>query len=183
MDVSYGNFDITVNKVSTLDSYHTEDLDGVRQFFKENIEPIEDFIYKYDSMDSVYYHIDTYLRNRWHYEGDESKDFLKNDFNLYYHLFAGHLTPQQITHRTVKFENYFPSIQCPVLAVNGTMDDHVDCYPNVARMEQLLNEGGNFNFDKIIVEGFNHGLLDWSRDDYIEENNLVLKIIDWINKQ
>ncbi|MDR3246905.1 MAG: hypothetical protein LBT50_10820 [Prevotellaceae bacterium] len=79
-------------------------------------------------------------------------------------------------------ENYYPYIQCPVLAVHGTKDNRVDCYPNIERMERLLAKGGNLNFEKMILEGYNHDLVKWDKR-YIIEDSVISKIIEWIDKQ
>ena len=197
MDQSY-------NRMSSLDSYHTADIDGYKQFFKENYLPIEKIIYEFENMDSVYYHIDLYLRDRWQKEDKETKDAYNNNFNFYYHLFAGEITPQQIALKTVKPEQYYPLIKCPVFAVQGTADNFIDCYPNIERIEQLLKEGGNFNFKKLILEGYKHILAKWDGGEYYEEdirypisvtrkpnpndgyyveNSVIQKIIEWIDEQ
>jgi pimeloyl-ACP methyl ester carboxylesterase len=184
--------DSTANKFTSLDSYHKADIDGVKQFFKENIEPIDAFIYQFDNMDSIYYHIDLFLRSRWEKEDIETKDLYKNDFERYYKIFAGNITPHQITLRKFNPEKY-SFIKCPVLAVHGTADKRIDCYPNMESMEQLLKKGGNLNFEKIIMEGYSHSLI--KRGDPYEgmfhaqiidpslEDSVIERIIEWIDRQ
>jgi pimeloyl-ACP methyl ester carboxylesterase len=177
--------DSTTNKMSSLDSYHKADSDGANQFLKENIEPVEDIIYQFDNNDSIYFHIDLYLRDRWQKESEETKIFWKNDFENYYQSFAGNITPQQIALRTFDPEKYYPFIECPVLAVQGTEDKRVDCYPNIEKMGQLLSKGGNPNFEKMVLEGYNHSLVKRERDKkrYVIEENIIANIIIWIDKQ
>jgi pimeloyl-ACP methyl ester carboxylesterase len=191
--------DSTTNKMSSLDSYHKADSDGANQFFKENIEPVEDFIYQFDNNDSIYYHINLYLQDKWKKENEETKIFWRNNFENYYQFFAGNITPQQIAIRTFDPEKYYPLIKCPVLAVQGTNDKRVDCYPNVENMERLLVKGGNRNFEKMILEGYNHSLVKGnaeheyivhekqiismhSKPDKHVEDSVISKIIEWIDK-
>jgi dipeptidyl aminopeptidase/acylaminoacyl peptidase len=126
--------------------------------------------------------------------------FWGNDFERYYHFFAGSITPQQIAIRTFDSEKYYPLIKCPVLAVQGTNDKHVDCYPNVENMERLLAKGGNENFEKMVLEGYNHHLVKGnneheyilyekqiisvhSKPDQHIEDKVINKIVEWIGKQ
>ena len=185
----------TYNKISSLDSYHTPDLEGVKQYFNENIKPVEKIIFEFDDMDSIYYHINLYLHNRWEKEDNTVREVgYKNNFNSYYSVFAGTITPQQITAITAKPEHYYPFIKCPVLLVQGTEDIRIDCFPNAERMEQLLKDGGNFNFQKIILEGYNHKLtmedgrvqnsfFSYFQDSgkNIVEDSIVQQIIEWID--
>ena len=176
--------DKTTNRLSSLDSYHTADLEskGTRQFFKENIEPLDSIVFQYRSFDSVYYHLDLYLRDRWSRENDDAKEFSNNDFENYYKAFAGYITPQQIALLTQNMEEYYPLIKCPVLAVHGTKDERAECYPNIERMEQLLKQGGNGNFQKIILEDYKHNLGKWDGGGYIVEESVLQQILDWIDK-
>ena len=96
--------------------------------------------------------------------------------------FAGYITPQQITMLTHNVEEYYPLIKCPVLAIHGTKDERVECYPNIERMEQLLKQGGNENFQKIILEGYKHNLGKWDSGGYIVEDSVLQQILDWIDK-
>jgi len=176
-------FDKPINEMSSLDSNHTGDIEGVKQFFKENILPIEKFIYEFKNMDSVYFHIDLYLRDRWQKEDEKTKNSWENNFDSYYQAFAGNITPQQITLKTIKPERYYPLIKCPVLAVQGTEDERIDCYPNMDQMEQLLKNRGNSNFKKIILEGYNHNLAKWDGSGYYVDESVIQEIIEWVNGQ
>jgi len=196
------------NKKTSPSSRQIASIDETRQYFKENIEPLEKFIDEFEDMDSIYFHIDLYLRGKWQKENKEIKDFFQNNFDNYYVAFAGYITPQQITIRKLKPEQYYPLIKCPVLAVQGTDDNRVDCYPNIGRMEQLLKEGGNQNFQKMILENYDHDLKKWDGDkdidalarfltegytiDYYDKRNrgrtyvedsVIQKIIKWIDEQ
>ena len=70
-------FDEIINASSSLDSYHTADIDGIKQFFKENFQPVETFIYEFDEMDSVFFHVDLYMKDRWVNENEKTKALLK----------------------------------------------------------------------------------------------------------
>jgi pimeloyl-ACP methyl ester carboxylesterase len=176
-------FDKTINKYSSLDSYHTADIDGVKQFIRENLLPVEVFMDKYNDMDSIFYHVDMYLHERWQSESEEAKNALENDYNNYFKIFSAFITPQQITFRDIKYENYYPFIKCPVLAVCGTKDENIDCFPNIERMEKLLKDGGNTNFQKIILEDYKHNLAKWNGGGYIVEDSAIQKIVKWIDDQ
>lgn len=177
-----GNMDMTTNKISSLDSYHKADIDGAKQFLKENIEPVENFIYQFDNNDSIYFQIDLYLRNRWEREDEKTKEFWSNNYERYYHFFAGNITPQQITVRTFKPENYYPLIKCSVLAVQGTDDKLVNCYPNIESMKQLLSKGGNHKFETMILKDYNHDLIkrDMGTNQNIIEEWVIEEIVKWI---
>lgn len=177
-----GNMDMTTNKISSLDSYHKADIDGAKQFLKENIEPVENFIYQFDNNDSIYFQIDLYLRNRWEREDEKTKEFWSNNYERYYHFFAGNITPQQITVRTFKPENYYPLIKCSVLAVQGTDDKLVNCYPNIESMKQLLSKGGNHKFETMILKDYNHDLRkrDMGTNQNIIEEWVIEEIVKWI---
>jgi pimeloyl-ACP methyl ester carboxylesterase len=179
------NMDRTINKLSSLDSHYTadEDMHSLRQFLKEHIDPKDSIIFRYRNMDSVYFHLDMYLRDRWEQENEEAKAFANNDFETYYNFFAGNQTPQQITLSIYCPEKYYPYIRCPILAVQGTKDERIDCYPNIERMKQLLSEGGNNNFQAIILEGYKHNLAKWNGGGYYVEDDVIHKIIKWIDKQ
>lgn len=175
--------DKTYNKVSSLDHYHTADMEGAIQFIEDNLIPLDDMIYRYKNMDSVYYHLELYLRDRWQKEDQETKDFHQNDYNAYYMTFAGNITPQQITLKTNMPESYYPYIKCPVLAVQGTKDRRINCRPNIEKMEELFNKGGNTNFQTIILEGYTHDLVKWNGGEYYIEDDVIPRIIGWIDKQ
>jgi len=192
--------DKSANIMSSLDSYHKASIDGVKQFFKENIEPLEDFIYRFDTMDSIYYHIDLYLRERWENEDNETKEKYKNNFENYYEIFAHVFTPHQITLRKFDPEKYYPFIKCPVLAVQGTEDERVDCYPNIENMDRLLKSGGNLYFEKMILEGYHHNLAkgdegnqylelegQWvsvqSKSNLSVDDDVINRIVKWIDKK
>ena len=176
--------DKTINRMSSLDSYHTADVEGkgTRQYLKENIEPLDSIIFQHQNIDSVYYHLDSYLRDRWSREDKDAKAFSNYDFDIYYKLFANHITPHQINLLTINMEDYYPLIKCPVLAVSGTKDERGDCYPNIERMEQLLKQGGNENFQKMILEGYKHNLGKWNGGGYMVEDSVLQQILDWIDK-
>ncbi|MDR1719222.1 MAG: hypothetical protein LBR67_03770 [Dysgonamonadaceae bacterium] len=192
--------DRTTNRVSSLDSYHKADSNSVIQYLKENIEPVEDLISQFDNVDSIYFHLDSYLWNRWEKESLETKLFWINHFENYYRFFAGRITPNQITVRTFTPENYYPLIQCPVLAVQGTKDELIDCYPNIEKMDSLLVKGGNRRFESMILEGYYHSLVKGDKEHEYAlyqnkvvsmhrkpnlhiEDSVIMKIIEWIDKQ
>jgi pimeloyl-ACP methyl ester carboxylesterase len=193
--------DKTLNKLSSLDSYHKANIDGVKQFFKENIEPLEIFIHQFENKDSIYLHMDLYLKNRWEKENKETKEQYNNDYENYYQAFAGNITPHQITLRVYNPKKRYPFIKCPVLAVHGTADKRINCYPNLKNMELLLKEGGNQRFEKMILEGYNHDLAKGSDGhDYVTvedgtvvpvsskpnlyiEDRVINRIIEWLDKQ
>lgn len=177
------NMDKTYNKLSSLDRYHTADMEGTIQFIEDNIIPVDNIIYKYKNMDSVYYHLELYLRDRWQKEDQETKDFHQNDYNSYYMIFAGSITPQQITLKTNMPEYYYPHIKCLVLAVQGTKDERIDCFPNIERMKQLLSKGCNNNFQTMVLEDYKHNLAKWNDGEYYVEDDVIHKIIKWIDKQ
>ena len=191
--------DSTFNKMSSLDNYYTADYNGIKQFFEEKTQPVADLISQYESMDSIFFRAELYLRNQWDKEDEETKSLsiYNNNFENYYNFFIQtfiSLTPHQITIRKWNPEEYYPFINCPVMAVQGTYDERIDCYPNIERMERLLKKGGNSNFEKIILDGYDHSLVkgneamnyvitsraprELSIDDSIIEN-----IIAWIDKQ
>ncbi|WP_106831349.1 hypothetical protein [Parabacteroides pacaensis] len=172
-----------INKLSSLDSYYTADMKGLLLFLKENIEPIEKIIYQFEDRDSIYSHMDLFLRERWARENEETKEFVK-DFETYYKAFAGNITPQQITVRTFEPEKYYPFISCPILAVQGTKDMKIDCYPNMKRMEQLLTKGGNRNLKKMVLEEYNHDLVKWDgKGKYYIEDSVIHQIVKWLDEQ
>jgi pimeloyl-ACP methyl ester carboxylesterase len=201
------DMDSAFNKSSSLDSYHKADLEGIAQFFEENWGPLEDILFHHESMDSIYSHIDLYLRDRWEKEDDDTKGFFlyENDFEKYYNVFTSQsfITPHQIMLRKSNPEDYYPLITCPVMAVHGTEDERIDCYPNMEAMEQLLKQGGNNNFKKMILEEYNHSLAKGSNGHVdiphpeIEgffisasskptlhiEDEVIQEIIKWIDEQ
>jgi pimeloyl-ACP methyl ester carboxylesterase len=124
-----------------------------------------------------------FVGRKYSISDSNTKALYKNNFNNYYQAFAGNITPQQIVIRTEKPELYYRLIKCPVLAVQGTDDERIDCYPNIERMEQLLKEGGNLNFQKIILEGYNHNLAKWDGGKNDIEDSVIQKIIKWIDER
>lgn len=179
-----GYMDTIVNKISSLDSYITTDIDGMNLFFKENIEPLESIYYQHEKMDSIYYYIDLYLKGRWMKEDENTKAFHKNDFENYHKCFSPGITPQQITLLKYDGEDYYPSIHCPVLSVHGTDDERIECYSNVEKMKRLLEKGGNLNFESMILDAYNHHLAKGDgKGGYIVEDHVIDQIVAWINKQ
>jgi pimeloyl-ACP methyl ester carboxylesterase len=195
--------DSTTNKVSSLDCYHKANVSGTRQFYRENIDPVEDFIFQFDNNDSIYFYIDKYLRSRWEKESGDTKGIHDNNFEKYYQTFAGYITPHQTALGADNPEKYYPFVRCPVLAVHGTKDEQIDCYPNIERMEQLLARGGNLNFEKMILDGYNHNLTKGddgqgymvtedskvasvsykNKIPYHIEDSVINRIVEWIDKQ
>ena len=47
-------------------------------------------------------------------------------------------------------------VDCPVLAINGSLDLQVPADPNLALIEQALEEGGNQDFTVLELPGLNH---------------------------
>jgi alpha/beta hydrolase fold. len=183
---SHGNqerMDATINRMSSLDSYHTADEygNGTRQFFEENFVPLDSIIYQYKDHETVYANLDLYLHNRWEKENQDTKDLWEYDFECYYDAFAGSITPQQITLKNSNPAEYLPFVECPVLAVHGTQDERIDCYPNMERMEELLSRRKKNYFQKMILEDYRHNLVKWHEGRYIVEDEVIEQIIDWIH--
>jgi pimeloyl-ACP methyl ester carboxylesterase len=182
---SYGiNFH---NKSSSLDSNYKSDeknpFEGYKLFIKEHIDPLDSIIYKFDAVDSIYLQLNLYLQDQWNREDEETKKFYRNDYKNYYQLFAGYIDPWTIALRKFDPEKYYPFIHCPVLAVHGTEDERVDCYPNIENMDRLLKKGGNLNFEKRILEGYDHSLTKRKKRQYMIEDHVINGIIEWIEKQ
>lgn len=178
--------DKSLNKLSSLDSYHKADWDGMRQLYKENYQPIGDIINDFENIDSIYFHAELYLRSRWSQEDEETRKLYSDSFEKYYRMFAEAIVnPQQIALRKYMPEKYYPDVKCPLLAVHGTRDERIDCYPNIENMERLLSEGGNHNFHKMILEGYDHSLIksDGPVSTFTVEDAVLSEIVDWIEKQ
>jgi len=69
------------------------------------------------------------------------------------------LNPQQRALKTFKPEKYLSKIKCPVLALNGTLDDAVDCYPNLKKIEETLKDNGNKNVTTVPIKNVGHSFL------------------------
>lgn len=52
--------------------------------------------------------------------------------------------------------DYLVQVDCPVLALNGTLDLQVSCQENLEAIESALTSGGNTNYRAIPLEGLNH---------------------------
>ena len=86
--------------------------------------------------------------------------------------------------------DYLTRTQCPVLALNGTLDMQVSCAPNLKGINDCLQKAGNRNVQIAPLEGLNH-LFQKATTGTVEEygkitetvNPLALKTVtDWINK-
>ena len=86
--------------------------------------------------------------------------------------------------------DYLTRTQCPVLALNGTLDMQVSCVPNLKGIKDCLQKAGNRNVQIAPLEGLNH-LFQKATTGSVEEygkitetvNPLALKTVtDWINK-
>lgn len=172
-----------INQISSLDGQYQTNLSGVKKFFMDHNIPIDSIMFKYDDVDTIISHTDSYLRSRWAMESEEAKSKLDNNFENYY-TYMGHLTPQQIVTRKWDAEKYYPSIKCPLLAVQGTNDERINCKPNIERMGALLKKGGNQNFKSIVIDGCDHYLTkkDRKTGENICNEDVLRQIIEWINK-
>jgi len=124
------------------------------------------------------------LRNRLLDEGYINIEFLGREDSVEY-MGRKYLSTDAHT-RAVDMENLLkyirsvPSMKDKKKILVG--DELVDCYPNIERMEQLLKQGGNEHFQKIILEGYYHQLGKWDGGGYIVEDSVLQQIIDWIDK-
>lgn len=92
------------------------------------------------------------------------------------------------------FATYIPSdyltkVECPVLAINGTLDCQVKWDSNLGGIEEALRKANNKNFEIVPMEGLNH-LLQKANTGAISEyvqieetiNPVALKkVSDWIS--
>jgi len=86
--------------------------------------------------------------------------------------------------------DYLSKVQCPVLALNGTLDIPVESTTNLAAIKNALQKAGNNNHQEIALPGLNH-LFQRAQTGTVSEypqisetiNPVALKIVSaWINK-
>ena len=86
--------------------------------------------------------------------------------------------------------DYLSKLNCPVLAVNGTLDFQVSCKENLAAIKKSLTDAGNKNFEVLPLKDLNH-LMQKCNTGGVEEygeiaetvNPLALKTVtEWIKK-
>jgi len=91
---------------------------------------------------------------------------------------------------SLKPSDYLTKVQCPVLALNGTLDIQVESTTNLAGIKAALQTGGNQRNEVVALPGLNHLFQQaktGSLNEYaeIEEtfNSVALeKVSTWINK-
>jgi fermentation-respiration switch protein FrsA (DUF1100 family) len=83
----------------------------------------------------------------------------------------------------------FEQVEVPVLALNGSLDLQVPPDPNLSRIQEALERGGNTDVTALELEGLNHLFQNATTGLPSEYGNIqetmdpeVLRIIaDWIN--
>jgi alpha/beta superfamily hydrolase len=83
---------------------------------------------------------------------------------------------------------YLTKIQCPVLALNGTLDCQVACQTNLAGVKNSLQKAGNKKFEIVPLDGINHlfqkaktgSLQEYEQIDETINPTVLQKITSWI---
>ncbi len=87
--------------------------------------------------------------------------------------------------------DYLTKVQCPVLALDGTLDMQVNAEANLAGIKMNLEKAGNKNFEIITLPGLNHlfqkattgAVAEYEQIDETIDPIVLDKVTAWINKQ
>src|SRR5574344_247170 len=184
---SQAYLDSTINKLSSLDSHYLLDVNGSGYFkyMKEHVDTLYSFITKYENMDSIYKHLESYISNNWQKEDSVTKELYKNKYDEYYKVQAHCMTPEQIIARLLNPEDIYPKIKCPVLGVFGTEDVYLDYATENSAMQSLLRKGGNNQYTSLVFEGYDHQISKQVKHNhtgkYFIEDFVIEKIMKWIS--
>jgi pimeloyl-ACP methyl ester carboxylesterase len=184
---SQAYLDSTINKLSSLDSHYILDLNGSGYFkyMKEHVDTLLSLIWKYENMDSIYKHLESYISNNWQKEDSVTKELYKNKYDEYYKVQAHCMTPEQIIGHLLNPEDIYPKIKCPVLDVFGTEDIYLDYATENSAMQSLLKKGGNNQYTSFVFEGYDHQISKQVKHNhtgkYFIEDFVIEKIMKWIS--
>jgi len=86
--------------------------------------------------------------------------------------------------------DYLTKIQCPVLALDGTLDMQVNAEANLAGIKASLEKAGNKNFEVVALPGLNHlfqkattgAVAEYEQIDETIDPVVLDKVTAWINK-
>jgi pimeloyl-ACP methyl ester carboxylesterase len=181
---SQAYLDSTINKLSSLDSHYILDVNGSGYFkyMKEHFDTLYSFIGKYKNMDSIYKHLESYIRNNWQKEDFATKELYKNKYDAYYKVQAHCMTPEQIISNLLNPDDIYPKIKCPVLGVFGTRDIYIDYAKEDSAMQSLLKKGGNNQYTSLVFEGYDHQISKQvkHKDNHFVEDSVIEKIMKWV---
>ena len=181
---SQAYLDSTINKLSSLDSHYILDENGSGYFkyMKEHVNTLLAFIWKYKNMDSIYKHLESYIRNNWQKEDSATKELYKNKYDAYYKVQAHCMTPEQIISNLLNPDDIYPKIKCPVLGVFGTRDIYIDYAKEDSAMQSLLKKGGNNQYTSLVFEGYDHQISKQvkHKDNHFVEDSVIEKIMKWV---
>jgi fermentation-respiration switch protein FrsA (DUF1100 family) len=84
---------------------------------------------------------------------------------------------------------FISKLQCPVLAINGTLDMVVRCDENLNAIKTALQTGGNKNFEIVPVKDLNHlfqkttagPIVTYDKISETLNQEVLVKVADWIN--
>ena len=180
---SQAYLDSTINKLSSLDSHYILDENGSGYFkyMKEHVNTLLAFIWKYKNMDSIYKHLESYIRNNWQKEDSATKELYKNKYDAYYKVQAHCMTPEQIINNLLNPEDIYREIKCPVLGVFGT-EDISDYAREDSVMQSLLKKGRNNQYTSFVFEGYDHQISKQVKhtDNHFVEDSVIEKIMKWV---
>lgn len=175
------NMDKTTNKLSSLDSYYTADMNGYLKAKEEHNRPVDSIVTRYVVPDSIYYHLDNYIHGNWNKEDEETKKGYRGNYELYYKLFTQQITPEQIATRFINVKSLYPVIKCPLLALFGTKDELMDSEKNEKEMRYLVNENGNHKYKSMILKNYDHQLTKSLDDEHYQiDKKYINKVLKWI---
>lgn len=121
-------------------------------------KPLYDILNRYESIDSLPKYVAEKVINFIHKK--YGNNLSRAEFIA---LLKEHgsqwVTPQQVALRKFQPVKYLSKIKCPVLALNGTVDDYIDCYPNLNVIEKSLKENGNANVTIVPFKNVDHSFL------------------------
>jgi pimeloyl-ACP methyl ester carboxylesterase len=91
---------------------------------------------------------------------------------------------------TINPADYLTKVECPVLALDGTLDMQVNAEANLAGIKASLEKAGNKNFEIVALPGLNHlfqkattgAVTEYEQIDETIDPVVLNKVTAWINK-
>lgn len=155
-------------------------VDSLEKKYTRIYKQLADTIFKYQANDSIVSAIESYVAEM------DTNEMIVYEKQI---LLNSWTDPQQIALRKYNPDMYLSKVTCPVLAMNGTKDDYIECHSNLAAIRDALIKSGNKRVEIEVLENVDHfyytyGYVSGENWDLIDRNEkfseiAIEKLKDW----
>lgn len=130
----------------------------IKQELLANLKSYLCVVNDHNSLDSIKFYLKQTIEKGYNSTKYKDKLYGKGPLDEYINTIVwGYTRPRLMAFIKYDPNQYYPTLSCPVLVMNGKMDGNQDCQKHLAGLKNILERSGKQNYEVIAVDSLNHG--------------------------